>query len=48
MSIEQDMGRVIDRIIIYADEDDKNTSESSVRCYDDDDLQANGLVSCDE
>jgi hypothetical protein len=39
---------VMDKIIINADEDDENTPESSVSCYDDDDVQAVGLLSCDD
>jgi hypothetical protein len=46
-SREHKTDRVMDRIIINADEDDKNTLESSVSCYDDDDIRV-GLLSSDE
>jgi hypothetical protein len=47
MSREHEMGIVIERIIINADKDDDDTSESSVSCNDNDDIQGIGPLFSD-
>jgi hypothetical protein len=47
MSREQEMDSVMERIIINADYDGNDTSESTVSCDDNDDIQGVGPIVSD-